>query len=461
MTASHKLKWSLVLLLVWVGPVYPVWGQASSDVLEQYVAEGLAGNLALAQQSLTLAQHRQALKAARGMFLPSVGLEARYTRAGGGRAFTLPIGDLFNPVYGTLNDLLQAPAFPTDLENEEIRFLRPREQETRVRLAQPVFDPALRHRYTIQARQVDAGAAELEAFRHDLVLEIKTAYYTYLKAGQVEALLERTGAVLEENARVSERLVAREKATEDVLYRARAELRSLEQQQAEARKNRKLAAAHFNFLLNRPLDAEIERPPEAAPEAAPGTLASGLNRAVTARPELRQIGYGIAAAEGRVNLARSAWLPSLSVVADYGLQGESYALGAENRFWMASAVVRWNLFDGFQKQARIRQAQLAQRQLETQREALEQRIRLQVREAYYGLEVAQASIRAAEDQQASAQRSFDLVSRKYGLGLASQLEFLDARTTLTNAGINAILQHYDYLIQQAAYERAVALPPTP
>ena len=460
MTSSHKLKFSLLILVMWALPVSSLQGQETSDVLGRYVAEGLESNLALQQQSLSLAQRRQALEAARGLFLPSVGLEARYTRAGGGRAFTIPVGDLFNPVYQSLNELLQAPAFPTDLENETINFFRTEEQETKLRLIQPVFDPAIRHNYAIQARQLDAGVAELDAFRHDLILEIKAAYFNYLKARQVEALLGRTREVLVENERVSERLVAREKATEDVFYRARAELRGLDQQLAEAEKNRKLATAHFNFLLNRPLDADIEAPadtPALAPQRV--SLDTGLSQAVEDRPELRQIGYGIAAAEGNVKLARSAWLPSLSVVADYGIQGEGYAFRDDNRFWMASAVVRWNLFDGFQKRARTRQAQLAKRQLEARREALKQQIQLQVREAYYGLEVAEASIRAAEDQQASAQRSFDLVSKKFTLGLASQLEFLDARTTLTNAGINAILQNYDYLIKQAAYERAAALYP--
>lgn len=37
----------------------------------------------------------------RGMFLPSVSIEARYSRAGGGKIIEFPVGDLMNPVYGT------------------------------------------------------------------------------------------------------------------------------------------------------------------------------------------------------------------------------------------------------------------------------------------------------------------------------------------------------------------------
>jgi outer membrane protein TolC len=96
---------------------------------------------------LALSARAAALHEARGMFLPSVGIEARYTRAGGGRVIDLPIGDLMNPVYGTLNTLPEAfgqPApFPENLPNQRIPFLREREQETKVRVIRPLFQPAL------------------------------------------------------------------------------------------------------------------------------------------------------------------------------------------------------------------------------------------------------------------------------------------------------------------------------
>ena len=81
-------------------------------VVDRYVAEGLRSNLALQSESLEVEKATQALAAARARFLPEVSLQARYTRADGGREFTMPIGAALNPVYSKLNDLLAAQGQP-------------------------------------------------------------------------------------------------------------------------------------------------------------------------------------------------------------------------------------------------------------------------------------------------------------------------------------------------------------
>ena len=77
---------------------------------------------------------------------PTLALDARYSRAEGGREIELPLGTLLNPVYSTLNDLLaaqgQPPAF-APIEDQTIPFLREREQDTRLTLRQPLYAPAI------------------------------------------------------------------------------------------------------------------------------------------------------------------------------------------------------------------------------------------------------------------------------------------------------------------------------
>ena len=60
-------------------------------VVERYVAEGLRSNLALQGETLEVDKATHALAAARARFLPEVSLQARYSRADGGREFTLEI----------------------------------------------------------------------------------------------------------------------------------------------------------------------------------------------------------------------------------------------------------------------------------------------------------------------------------------------------------------------------------
>src|SRR5687767_11087573 len=85
------------------------------ELLDEYVSQALDGNLALQRQELSVEQSLAALDEARGQYLPQASLESRFSRAEGGRTISLPLGNLLNPVYATLNELLvsqgRTPAF--------------------------------------------------------------------------------------------------------------------------------------------------------------------------------------------------------------------------------------------------------------------------------------------------------------------------------------------------------------
>jgi outer membrane protein TolC len=439
-------------------------GDASSDdlVLERYVKIGLENNLALKQKDFSYEKSMKALSEARGMFLPRIGIAARYTRAGGGREILFPVGDMLNPVYSTINDLLSyhgvpPQAFPL-LENESIPFLREEEHETKVRLVQPLFEPAILYNYRIRSNLGKASGAERDAYARQLVSDIKSSYFNWLKAGEVVVLLEETRDLLEENLRVSSSLHKNGMATVDVVYRAEAELYQNEQNIAEAKKARKLAASYFNFLLNRELTASIDKPQGDYSTAEDMTgFEDAVTSAVAGREEIRQLEYAVEAAENGVKLSTSKYMPSLSLVFDYGFQGEEYRFTGEDDFWMGSLVFSWTLFDGMRRKADRDRSVIEKRIYETRLEEARKQIRLEVTEAWDNLDVAKLAIKTATARSRSAGRSFEIVRKKFNSGMASQVEFLDARTTMTNAEVDRILAMYDYQIRQAELERVAAL----
>jgi outer membrane protein TolC len=290
------------------------------------------------------------------------------------------------------------------------------------------------------------------------VLEIKTAYYNYLKACEFVNLAEKTEELLKENLRVSRSLYENDKATRDVVYRAEAELSEIEQQKAEAVKGRTLARAYFNFLLNRPLDTEVEVEfPEGLPPEPEEDLGGLEERALAMRHEPRQLRSAIGVARNSARLSGSAYLPGIVFAFDYGYEGEIYRFGDEDDFWMGSLVLQWDLFSGLQRKARVDQARAEERKLEAQLEELEQAVRLEIREARENLAVAREAHEAAGDRLESATRSFEIVNHKYREGMARQIEFLDARVTMTRAEVNLIVTTFDYHTRYAEYVRAIGL----
>ena len=93
-----------------------------SDILEQYISQALANNLSLKAYSFAEAKQLSRVEQAKVLWKPKVDLTSSYLLAEGGRTILFPVGDLFNPVYGTLNELTSSQTFPSGLENNEIQL---------------------------------------------------------------------------------------------------------------------------------------------------------------------------------------------------------------------------------------------------------------------------------------------------------------------------------------------------
>jgi outer membrane protein TolC len=422
---------------------------AQQGPLDDLVREALQRNLGQQQQELMSEKGDAGVRAARGRFLPSLMLDARYSETHGGLNF----GDLVNPAYQALNQITGSGAFPTNIDG---RF--PYAQETRVRLVQPLFNAQILSHYRLAASLRGLQDARTRAAARQLAADVQLAYVNHARSRQVVEVLEATDVLVREQLRVTERLLANGKVTADARHRAIAEKSAVDQQIAEAEQKHAAAARYLNFLLNRPADAAIAAPADTVlvfPEAP--ALDGALARARAAREELHQAEFGIRAASAQERLARSSNLPSLSLAVDYGIQGNEYHFDSRNDFAMASLVVQWNVFDGLQGAARRQEAAADGQRARVQRQELEQQIELQVRQAYDALQTVHRSLQAAQDRVTSARRSFELVARRYDEGMASPIELLEARTAYTAAQINQVLTRHEYGVRYIELERVAAL----
>ena len=435
------------LALILLGASWPA--AAQQNPLDALVHEGLEQNLGLTQERLVTDERSLDVTRARALFLPTAGVDARYSALSG----VLDIGDLVNPAYRALNQLTGTNAFPTDLS-----ITQPFKQDMRVRVTQPLFDASILANYSLARSLREIQHGRLGAAARDLAEGIELGYLQFASARQVAALYGSTLEVLRENLRVSERLVAAGSATPDAVSRARADLSETTQRLAEAEQQRDAAARALNQLLHRALDRPVEVIPDSALAfpLAP-TLDEALARAHDARDELREADFGVRAARAQTRLAEASFLPSVALAVDYGFQGDRLRFSGANDFTAVSVVVQWNLFNGGRDAARRRQGRLETERAQVAREDLETRIALQVRQAYDAAVVAREAIPTAGARLEAAARTFELVRRRYDEGLAPHLEFTQARADFTNAGLNQILTRYTYAARYVELERVAAL----
>jgi outer membrane protein TolC len=218
------------------------------------------------------------------------------------------------------------------------------------------------------------------------------------------------------------------------------------------------AARAFNQILRRPLDQAVEALPDSVLRfEITLTESEAIASALARREELAQTTAGIGAAQAGVHRASASFLPTVYLALDYGFQGRDLSFNRNNDFAVASVVLSWNLFNGGSDLARRQSAQLEADRLRLRRTELEDLIRLDVRQAYEAAVVAKEAIATADARLAAARRSFELVRRRYEEGLAAQVEYLDARTSFTNADLNRVQTVYRYAVRYVDLERAAAL----
>jgi outer membrane protein len=451
-TNSIRVALLLVFCLLYLtGPE----SMARHPVLEAYINEGLQSNQGLKQRQLDYAMDLAALKEAKGLFMPDVSLNARYTVADGGRIIEFPVGDLMNPVYSTLNMLTASEMFP-QIENETFPFLRPNEQETKVSLVQPIFSSEIIQNYRIRKQYTEISRIDVERYKRELIREITKAYYGYEKAHQLVLLADTTISLVRENLRVSQRLFENDKVTIDAVYRSESELSKVEVQRAQANNMLEASRAYFNFLLNRSLDSPIELFAEQTSPVEVSLEEASL-LALQNRDELRQIEQYRVLNQRVTALHRGNNFPGLFGVVDYGFQGEEYSFTGEDDFVMASLVMKWNLFQGATNYQKIQQSRIEGEKLDQLYTETQQQIRLEVINHYYALKAAFESVQSARKQTRSAVRAYELINRKYSEGQSSLLELIDARTSLTSAAANSIIAQSEYFSRQADFEFAMGI----
>lgn len=443
---------SLILLLIAAVSSHAL-GQS---VLQAYVDEGLKSNLQLKQEQLSYEKSIENLNVARALFLPQIGLNANYTLANGGRKIDLPLGDLMNPVYTTLNKLTDSNQFP-QLANQSIQFLPNNFHDTKVRVIQPIFNPDIYFNFKAQKELISVQQAQKNAYENELRYSITAAYYQYLQTEEILKVLTETRGFLGELLKVNQKLVANQKATKDVVLSAEYEINKIDQQLAEAAKNHEVSKAYFNFLLNRDLNSEIINDSTLVYSKEEQSMEQLRDIALSQRQEVKQLQRGLAASQQVVELNRSsALLPKINVVGDIGYQGFEYKFDNSQQYALVQFSLSWDIFKGGEKRAKTQQARLDYQVVENKMEQLRRQIELQVIQTHYERQASEQAWTTAQSGVKSAEKNFQIVRSKYNEGQAILLEYLDAQNKWTTARLTQSIRLFDLLRSEAALQKTIA-----
>jgi len=437
----------------------PSPGLPSTNILENYIQEGLQNNLALRQEGLEIRRVTESLNQAKALFYPRFTFNPTYSLAAGGRRLDFPVGDLLNPAYKTLNQLTGSDRFPTNIENVNQLLAPSNFHDTRINIQYAIYNTDIQYNYLIQKELVSAQEARKRVVINELRYNITTAYYQYLQTLDAIRIFTNSRNLLRELTRLNQKLVTNNVATKDAVTSAEYEVSKLDQQLANAEKNRIMAQAYVNFLINRDLQAMILVDSTLIKQTLPSPVENiaGLQEsAISHRQELAQLQGSIRAAQTAVKLNEAnAKIPSIYVGGYAGFQGFGYTF-RNQAYGIAQLGLTWDLFKGYEKRSKIQQAKIQVDALQTKLSEVQQQIRLQVVQANADIDAAQESLQATRQGVVATSQTLKVIDSKYRNGQSLLIELLKAQNDHLTAQIQQSLSTYDVLVKRAALSRILA-----
>ncbi|CAM3552772.1 TolC family protein [Flavobacterium chungbukense] len=421
----------------------------AQNKLETYIKTGLKNNEVIRQHNFDINKSMYALKEARALFYPTVSLNGSYTKAEGGRTIDIPIGDMLNPVYSTLNQITNSNAFPM-LENQSVLINPDNFYDAKIHTTMPLLNFEIIYNKRIKNQQMTLQKIELEIYQRELVKEIKIAYYKYLQSVEGIKIYEDALALVKENQRVNQALFKNEKINRTAVLRSDNEVIRIQANLETARQTSNNARSYFNFLLNQKLDATIEIEENDVPPI--GAMAENTQN----REELQKLTQAKEINENISKLNKSYWLPKVNGFADFGIQDFDFEADKNSRYYFAGVGLEWNIFSGNKNKWKLKQVEEDSKKIISQTDNVKQQLLLQFQVSQNNLKSALEQFNADKNQKQSAKKYNDDITKLYKEGQAIYIELLDAQNQWVNAQLNTNISLYNSWIAFAELERANA-----
>ncbi len=295
----------------------------------------------------------------------------------------------------------------------------------------------------------------------NVIAAVVRAYHGAVLAAEGVQVANEALRLAEADLNRAEAVRAAGMSTDADVLSIRVHLAAMREQQIRRQANQEVSFAALNEAIGLPLSAPHDLiTPLTAATLDPRGLEAFEKDGATSRPELRQTRLAAQLAETQGASARAAMLPQVIVHAGFEADRQTFATrgGAS---WLASASLRWNIFNGGADKARIDEAEyglLRARALQNQAEA---QIRLQVRRAWADLRSANQRIEVAQGAVAMAEESQRITKNRFEAGLATVTDLLRTETALLEARDRRLEAVYDQRVAAVNLELAAGrLAPT-
>ena len=326
---------------------------------------------------------------------------------------------------------------------------------TDVTASQMIFDFwKTRTQVNIQKLYADSAKTDLSNTEEQVILNVKQAYYTVLKA-------KRNLVVAEETLKQFQQHLEQARAFYEVgtkpkfdVTKAEVDLGNAQLNLISVRNSLKISMVILNNAMGVPEAPEYQIEDNLSFSQYRIALQEAVDKAYENRPELRSILLKKKATEESVSLAKKGYFPVLNGTASYSWDGHTYPDGDG---WSAGVALSIPIFSGFSTKHQISEAKANLLILNANEETLRQSVLLEVQQSLLNLAEAEERITVAELTVKQARENSDIANGRYAAGVGNPIEVTDADVALSNAKTAHNQALYDYKVARATLEKAMGV----
>lgn len=416
----------LTSLFTWV----PVLAQRTLT-LEECLRIGIENNLSLAGSRNELRKAKHLLSENRAKLLPQINAVAGFNDN-----FNPPVSVTDGSAYGNPYNVTKTLQYNASAG---------------LQLQMPLYNQTVYTAIDIARTMNELNRLSYEKAREDLVLQISKMYYLGQNTVEQLALIQENRVRLQELRGITQAFFDNGMAMEVDVKRVNINLENLQVQYDNAKSMLVQQLNLLKYVMDYPAEEEIALTP-VNPEQVESVSLTGLRSDLY---ELQLLESQKKLAGQQKDLIRQGYLPSLSLTGSWMYSAYTdkarhwFHSGPSNHWYPSSGLgltLRVPIFDGLDKRARIRKAQIDEENARLNYENMRKNMETQYLNATNDLMNNQRNFQKQKDNYLLAEEVYQVTTDRYREGIASMTEVLQDEMRMSEAQNNYLSAHYNYQV---------------
>ena len=328
----------------------------------------------------------------------------------------------------------------------------------------PIIVPALWKSIKLSDNQILQNIEQARSSRLSLVNQVKNAYYALLLARDTKRVIEANHETALFTAEMFKKQFEIGVATEYDMTRARVAATTLEPSILDAENSITALKLQLKVLMG--MDASIDIEPVETLDSYKSMMyenALNVDTSLVNNTNIKQLDLQTDYMKQALEVQKMSWYPTLSGSINYMWNSMSNGSPFKNFNWnpysQAALSLSWNLFSGGQRYYKQKEAEIAVREMQWQRENLTRSLSSQVETQINAMKSNLKQIESNAASVALAEKSDNIIQESFKLGVGTFLQLQDSQNALLGARLSYYQAIYNLLVSQSDLELVLGNAP--